>query len=305
MARVNESHERLLRGYDVPDNNNNNTTSNSNSGNSNNSCINFCCTGDFWIPLKEFETIIYSDKFGSHAGEIKIKNASWIPYAQFFWRNTIAIVDTRPKTIDYPKKGYLIKDQFEASVDAYVTYQVVDVKKYYESSQNVLEELNQKVQRVLRGYFAYKEFSELSAKTTSLKNEIGSELNQATMNMGIRITDVGYTECKLPKSLIDDAEQKKVQELAHKRQKNELAFQQNQSREKQVFENNTMDPLLDVHEGNVATRQAKSSTTKLKALKDVIKDLPPEQQAEIIKAYMYANSNGNVHIVNTDSHKSK
>lgn len=296
MARINEAHERLLNGYGLND-----TASNTNSESSNNNCINYNCSGNFWIPLKEFESIIYSDKFGTHAGKIKVKNASLIPYASFFWRNTIAIVDRRPKTINYPKKGYLISDQFEADVDAYVTYQIVDAKKYYEASQNVLEELNQKVQGVLRGYFVLKGFTELSAKTTSLQTEIGSELNQAISNMGIKITDVGYTECKLPKSLIDDAEQKKVQELAHTRQRQELAFQQNQIKEKQKFQNTTMDPLLDVHAQNEARRTARSDTTKLKALRKLIKDLPPEQQAEILKSYMYASSpNGNIHIVETN-----
>lgn len=300
MAKENKINNNIDSGYGLK------TKTQDTTGTSQNttSCINYCCKGKFFVPLKEFESIIYSNKFGTAAGEIKVKQASFLPYAKFFWRDTIAIIDTRPITIDCPKKSYLIKDQFEAEVNAYVTYQIMNEENYYVSAQNVLEELNQKVQNILRGYFIHKSFEDLNAKRTSLKDEIASELNQAIMHMGIRITDIGYTECKMPKSLIDDAERKKAQELEHKRKKLELSFQQSQTKEQQEFQNNTMDPLIKDHEANKAGWQADADKVKLTAIKEVIKDFPPEKQAEVIKAYLYANSsNSNIHIVDTTEQK--
>lgn len=305
MAKPNEINDRIDNGYMLKDKEKATTET---SQDTNNSCINYCCKGDFLVPLKEFEHIIYSNKFGTNAGKIQVKQAGWLPYAKFFWRDTIAIVDTRPKTINYNKKSYIIKDQFEAEVNAYVTYQIIDVENYYESSQNALEELNQKVQRVLRGYFVHKGFEELNAKTTSLKDEIGSELNQTISNIGIRVTDIGYTECKMPKTLIDDAEQKKAQELAHHRQEKELKFQQAQTKETQLFQNETMDPLLEDHKKNEAGWQANAVETQLKAIRGVIGDFPPEDQARILEAYLYANSNNNnnnIHIIDSNAHKKK
>ena len=307
MAKKNEINDRIDAGYGLPKKNSSNNA-NGSSNAENNNCINYCCSGDFFIPLKEFEQIIYSGKIGTNAGKIKIKKPSFFPYAKFFWRNTIAIVDTRPKTVNYEKKGYLVKDQFEADINAYVDYQVTDAKMYYKSSQNVIEKLNQEIQKALREYFANKEFADLSTKKTSLMQDIGFELNKALCTIGVKIVDAGYTDCKLPQTLIDDAEKKKVQDLAHKRQVEEREFQQEQSTLKQQFQNDTMDPLIDIHEQNVAKRQAISDATKLTTLKAVIGDLQPEQQAEVIKAYLYANSNNNngINIIDSNSsHKSK
>ena len=75
-------------------------------------------------------------------------------------------------------------------------------------------------------------------------------------------------------------------------------------------QNENMDDLVKTHKENEANWQANAVETQLKAIRGVIGDFPPEDQARILEAYLYANSNNNnnnnnIHIIDSNTHKKK
>ncbi len=157
------------------------------------------------------------------------------------WYSTKEVIISS-KNIDYPKKKFMTFSGvrngetftgISMEVDAGITVQIEDLKKYETASQNVEQELFVLFEDILRVFVAKHTPEELMNNKFNIKDvdprdptaateeEGEARLDKFAKRYGLRVSQIYFKSIDLPVTLKDDYEKTKIQEIENKRKEAE------------------------------------------------------------------------------------
>jgi membrane protease subunit HflC len=149
--------------------------------------------------------------------------------------NNVRKFDRRILTLDTPPEQMLTSEQKFVSVDSFVKWKIVDVSRFYTSTQGneliALNRLEQIIKEGLRNQIATHTLVDVvSAERVNIMLDVARLANEATSEFGIDVVDVRIKSIELP----EDVRESVFRRMATDRQKeaNLLRFQGRESAEK-------------------------------------------------------------------------
>lgn len=134
------------------------------------------------------------------------------------WYKT-KLVSKAAKNIDYPKEAYKTKDGIRVTVDSALTVKIADIEKFEYENADPIQELGVLTKDVLRKFIADKDMDEL------IKNKYGlaaiavedNRFADFCTKYGVEVSEIYFKNIDIPKSMEDDLEKQKVQQLENER----------------------------------------------------------------------------------------
>lgn len=134
--------------------------------------------------------------------------------------NNVRKFERRILTLDTPPEQMITVEQKFVAVDSFVKWQIVDVARFYTSTQGnervALSRLDSIVKDRIRNQIASRTLSEvISEQRVSTMLEIAERANESTAEFGIKVVDVRIKAIELP----DDVRESVFRRMAADRQK--------------------------------------------------------------------------------------
>lgn len=134
--------------------------------------------------------------------------------------NNVRKFERRILTLDTPPEQMITVEQKFVAVDSFVKWQIVDVARFYTSTQGnervALSRLDSIVKDRIRNQIASRTLSEvISEQRVSTMLEIAERANESTAEFGIEVVDVRIKAIELP----DDVRESVFRRMAADRQK--------------------------------------------------------------------------------------
>lgn len=114
--------------------------------------------------------------------------------------------DIRLRTFNVPSSRILTKEQKMVHVDYYVKWRIVDVAKYFKTTNDFLAHaqrlLEQKINNTLRAAFGERTISDVvSGERINIMETLRDRANSSSQNFGIEVVDVRLKQIDLPKEV--------------------------------------------------------------------------------------------------------
>jgi len=210
---------------------------------------------------------------------------------------------------DYKKEVYEDKDGQDVIIDVAITVKVVDPIKYEHENADVEAELKQKLQSILRALIKNHTYEELSGSRFNLpqsKYDTGvampmiastmrSELLAARQELDLFADRYGLAVISLYSQKVEQTLE--MQEAYNKKilaDREAIAAKAKVDAELERAKINA--EIVKTNAKAEAEAEELKLSARYKAILETIKDLPAEQQAEILKAFAIANNNGNANV---------
>lgn len=114
--------------------------------------------------------------------------------------------DIRLRTFNVPSSRILTKEQKMVHVDYYVKWRIVNVAKYFKTTNGLLSHaqrlLEQRINNALRASFGERTISDvISAERENIMSTLKDKANENSDNLGIEVVDVRLKQIDLPKEV--------------------------------------------------------------------------------------------------------
>ena len=114
--------------------------------------------------------------------------------------------DIRLRTFNVPSSRILTNEQKMVHVDYYVKWKIVDIAKYYKTTNNYFLHaqrlLEQRINNTLRAAFGERTISDVvSGERIDIMNTLKNKANDSSENFGIQVVDVRLKQIDLPKEV--------------------------------------------------------------------------------------------------------
>lgn len=264
MAKPNEINDRIDNKYGLPGKSIIKQTKTDTNGN----CADCSGKGKLFIIPESYQVIKYVNFF---TGKTHFKESGGFPFIKLPWYTHIEIIDKSEKLINLPQIcDFKTQDGVSVVADLYIQYTISDYYKYNIQRSNLQEKVSENIKDIMQQYFRNNKSEEIAKADISM-NSIGkSKFDSIQTQYGIRITTFGCTKLKLPQ--IDDNKTKQVEmRIEMKTREEQLEFQ------KGILQIEKEIALLRTETNNDVRKSTFENILSL------IKDLPKEQQAPLLK----------------------
>jgi len=230
-----------------------------------------------WISVDNNYALICENNI---TGNVKKKQKGLRFCFPGLYKKTLISLSDQP--IDYKKKSYKSKDNYDIIVDTAIVYKIVDPIMYYKQ-ENALQTLNITMDDIFKRLVAKYSFDELSNMKVDLREDefswIIRDLESLKYEYGIIIKDIKIQRPEL------------TNEMKKSREENALVREKNQ---RNIDIANTEKTISNIKaEAMKVEESAKKDILKekIEMLTEKIMSFPVEQQAQILKELMREDAN--------------